>query len=222
MTWVLLAIVVILLVIIGVLVARQQRSRRLKDEFGPEYGRVVAERGDQRAAEKELADRRQRVGKFEIRSLDPAARERYLAQWAAAQRYFVDEPVGAVGQAHELVQRVMHDRGYPVDEDFDQRTADISVEHPVVVENYRAAQGISIRAHNGQASTEQLRQAMVHFRALFDDLLAPDDVRQAQEASADELAHDNDGGAVPQQTDGAAVPQQTDGGAVPQQTTPRG
>jgi hypothetical protein len=200
MTWVLLVIVVVLLVIIGVLVARQQRSRKLKDDFGPEYGRVVAERGDQRAAEKELADRRQRVGKFEIRPLDPVARDRYLAQWAAAQRYFVDEPVGAVGQAHELVQRVMHDRGYPVDEDFDQRTADISVDHPVVVENYRAAHGISIRAHNGQASTEQLRQAMVHFRALFDDLLAPGDGGQADEASADELARNNDGGAVPQQT----------------------
>ena len=199
MIWVLLAVVVVLLVIVGVLVARQQRSRRLKDEFGPEYRRVVAERGDQRAGEKELADRRQRVGKFEIRPLDPAARERYLAQWEAAQRYFDDEPVGAV-PANELVQRVMHDRGYPVDEDFDQRTADISVEHPVVVENYRAAHGISIRAHNGQASTEQLRQAMVHFRALFDDLLAPGDVRQADDASATELAHDNGGGAVPQQT----------------------
>jgi hypothetical protein len=197
---VLLAVVVVLLVIIGVLVARQQRSRRLKDEFGPEYGRVVAERGDQSAAEKELTDRRQRVGKFEIRSLDPATRERYLAQWAAAQRYFVDQPVGAVGRAHELVQRVMRDRGYPVDDDFDQRAADISVEHPAVVENYRAAQGISIQAHNGQASTEQLRQAMVHFRALFDDLLAPGDMRQAHEGAADELAHDNDGGAVPQQT----------------------
>ena len=131
MTWVLLAVVVVLLVVIGVLVARQQRSRRLKDEFGPEYGRVVAERGDQRAAEKELAGRRQRVDKFEIRPLDPATRERYLEQWAAAQRYFVDEPADAVGQAHELVQAVMHDRGYPVDEDFEQRTADISVEHPV-------------------------------------------------------------------------------------------
>lgn len=200
MIWVLLAIVVVLLVIIGVLVVRQQRSRRLKDEFGPEYGRVVAERGDQRAAEKELADRRQRVGKFEIRPLDSGVRERYLEQWAAAQRYFVDEPVGAVGEAHELVQRVMHDRGYPVDDDFDQRTADISVDHPGVVENYRAAHRISIRAHNGQASTEQLRQAMVHFRALFDDLLAPGDTGQAHEASADELAHDNHGGAVPQQT----------------------
>jgi hypothetical protein len=200
MIWVLLAVVVVLLVIIGVLVVRQQRSRRLKDEFGPEYRRVVAERGDQRAAEKELADRRQRVGKFEIRPLDPAARDRYLAQWAAAQRYFVDEPVGAVGQAHELVQLVMHDRGYPVDEDFDQRTADISVDHPAVVENYRAAHGISIRAHNGQASTEQLRQAMVHFRVLFGDLLAPGDTGQADEAAAGGLARDNRGGAVPQQT----------------------
>ena len=200
MIWVLLAVVVVLLVIIGVLVARQQRSRRLKDEFGPEYRRVVAERGDQRVAEKELADRRQRVGKFEIRPLEPAARERYLAQWAAAQRYFVDEPGGAVGRAHELVQRVMHDRGYPVDEDFERRTADISVEHPVVVENYRAAHAISIRATNGQATTEELRQAMVHFRTLFDDLLAPGDARQTDEASATERAHDNGGGAVPQQT----------------------
>ena len=94
----------------------------------------------------------------------------------------------------------MHDCGYPVDEDFDQRTADLSVEHPAVVENYRAAHGISIRAHNGQASTEQLRQAMVHFRALFDDLLAPGEVTQADQASATGPAHDNGGGAVPQQT----------------------
>ena len=205
MVWVLLAVVVVLLVIIGVLVARQQRSRRLKDEFGPEYRRVVAERGDQRAAEKELADRRQRVGKFEIRQLDPVTRERYLEQWAAAQRYFVDEPVGAVGQAHELVQRVMHDRGYPVDEGFEQRTADISVEHPAVVENYRAAHGISVRARTGQASTEQLRQAMVHFRALFDDLLAPGDAGKTNHVSATEHTHDD-----------AGV------GAVPQHTTPRG
>ena len=200
MVWVLLAVVIVLLVIVGVLVARQQRSRGLKDEFGPEYGHVVAERGDQRAAEKELADRRQRVGKFEIRALDPATRGRYLEQWGSAQRSFVDKPVGAVGQAHDLVQRVMHDRGYPVDDDFEQRTADISVEHPEVVENYRAAHGISVRARNGQASTEQLRQAMVHFRALFDDLLAAGDAEQADDASAAEPARENVGGAVPQQT----------------------
>jgi hypothetical protein len=200
MVWVLLAVVIVLLVIVGLLVARQQRSRNLKDEFGPEYGHVVAERGDQRAAEKELVDRRERVGQFEIRPLDPATRGRYLEQWGSAQRSFVDEPVGAVGQAHELVQRVMHDRGYPVDEDFEQRTADISVEHPVVVENYRAAHGISVRARNGQASTEQLRQAMVHFRALFDDLLAPGDAEQASDAPATERARDDGGGAVRQQT----------------------
>ncbi len=199
MTWVLLAVVVVLLVIIGVLVARQQRSRRLKDEFGPEYGRVVAERGDQQAAEKELADRRQRVGRFEIRPLEPAARERYLEQWGASQRYFVDEPVTAVGQAHELVQRVMRDRGYPVDEDFEQRAADISVEHPDVVENYRAAQEISLRASGGEASTEELRQAMVHFRALFDDLLAPGDAGQAHAAAEGEAAGKGDEDAVPTQ-----------------------
>jgi len=199
MIWVLIAVVVILLVIVGVLVAREQRSRRLKDEFGPEYGRVMAEQGDQRAAERELADRRQRVETFEIRPLDPAARERYLEQWAAAQRYFVDEPVDAVGHAHELVQRVMQDRGYPIAEGFEQRTADISVEHPAVVENYRAAQGISVRARHGQASTEQLRQAMVHFRALFDDLLAPGNARRAEDAST-ALAHDSGGGAITQQT----------------------
>jgi hypothetical protein len=200
MIWVLVALVVILLVIVGVLVARAQRSRRLRAEFGPEYGRVVAQRGDQRAAEKELVDRRERVDRFEIRPLDPVARERYSAQWGAAQRYFVDEPVDAVGQAHELVQRVMRDRGYPVDEDFEQRTADISVEHPAVVENYRAAEAISVRAHNGEANTEQLRRAMVHFRALFDDLLAPGDLGAGDDGSASGLAQRNGGGVVARQT----------------------
>jgi signal transduction histidine kinase len=200
MIWVLVAVVVVvLLVIVGVLVARAQRSRKLEAEFGPEYSRVVAQRGDQRAAERELDNRRQRVETFEIRALDPAAREGYQEQWAAAQRYFVDKPVNAVDRADELVRRVMHDRGYPVDEDFEQRTADISVEHPAVVENYRAAHGISVRARNGQASTEQLRQAMVHFRALFDDLLAPGDAGTADGAST-AVAHESGRGAVTQQT----------------------
>jgi hypothetical protein len=176
--WVLLAVIIVLLAIIGLLVARQQRSRRLKDDFGPEYSRVVAKHGDQRSAEQELASRRQRLDQFEIRPLEPAARERHMDRWGAAQRRFVDEPVAAVGEAHVLVQQVMHERGYPVEEDFEQRAADISVEHPDLVENYRAANEISIQAHNGQASTEQLRQSMVHFRALFDDLLAPGDTAQ--------------------------------------------
>jgi hypothetical protein len=179
MIWVLLAVIVVLLIVIGLLVARQQRSRRLRDDFGPEYGRVVAARGDQRSAEQELARRRERVDQFEIRPLEPAARERYAERWLAVQRAFVDDPRGAVGEAHLLVQQVMHERGYPVDEDFDQRSADLSVKHPEVVENYRAAHVISVAAQKGKASTEQLRKSMVHFRALFDDLLAPQDGRSA-------------------------------------------
>jgi hypothetical protein len=195
MTWVLLAVVVVLLAIIGVFVARQQRSRKLKGDFGPEYKRVVAERGDQRSAERELAGRRRRLDQFEIRQLDPAARERYLKRWKAAQRSFVDEPDTAVLEAHELVQQVMHDRGYPVDEDFEQRAADVSVEHPDVVDNYRAAHAISIRARSGQASTEQLRQSMVHFRALFDDLLGPGEAAQPGDGDSND-----EGAAAPHTT----------------------
>jgi hypothetical protein len=188
MIWVLVAVVVVLLVIIGVLVAQQRRSRGLKADFGPEYNRVVTERGDQRSAERELAERRKRVSEFEIRPLPPADRERYMERWGAAQRRFVDEPAAAVSEAHQLVQQVMHDRGYPVDDDFEQRAADVSVEHPDVVENYRAANSISLRAERGQANTEQLRQAMVHFRALFDDLLAPGDGTPARDGDSSERA----------------------------------
>lgn len=179
MIWVLVAVVIVPLVVVGAVLARQQRSRKLRRDFGPEYGRVVAQHGDQRAAEQELAGRRQRVEQFEIRSLDAGARRHYLQHWASVQREFVDDPSGAVGQARVLVQQVMHDRGYPVDDDFDQRAADISVRHPDFVQNYRAAHGISIAASKGQATTEQLRESMVRFRALFDDLLATDDTRQS-------------------------------------------
>jgi hypothetical protein len=191
MTWVLVGVVVVLLVVVGLLLARQRQSRQLKQGFGPEYQRTVEQHGDQRSAEKELRDRRRRVQKFEIRPLDPSSRERYTERWGATQRNFVDEPVAAVGEAHALVQEVMRERGYPVDEDFEQRAADISVDHPELVENYRAAHQISLDARNGQASTEQLRQSMVHYRALFEDLLTPgDDERTdaAQRASEPEPA----------------------------------
>jgi len=181
MIWVLVGVIVVLLAVVGLLLVRQRRSRQLKQDFGPEYRRTVAERGDQRAAEKELADRRRRVEKFEIRPLDPASRERYSERWSATQREFVDEPAAAVGEAHALVQEVMRERGYPVEDDFEQRAADISVEHPTVVENYRAAHQISVRARDGGASTEQLRQSMVHFRALFDDLLSRGGEQQTSE-----------------------------------------
>jgi hypothetical protein len=181
MIWVLVAVVVVLLFVIGLLVARQRRSSNLKAGFGPEYERVVAQKGDQRTAERELVERRQRHQKFVLRPLGPEVRHEYARRWQATQRHFVEEPVAAVGAADALVRDAMRERGYPVDDDFEQRAADISVDHPVVVENYRAAVDISARATRGAASTEDLRQAMVHFRALFDDLLAsPDETSQAE------------------------------------------
>jgi hypothetical protein len=190
MIWVLVAVIVVLLVVVGLLVARQQRSRQLKQGFGPEYDRVVEERGDQRSGERELLERRQRHEQFEIRPLEPAIRQDYLQRWEATQRHFVDEPGGAVDEADVLVQQVMHDRGYPVESDFEQRAADISVEHPVVVDNYRAAHAISTRARSGQASTEQLRQSMVHFRALFDDLLTPADPSPPDDGDQSDNPHE--------------------------------
>ncbi len=183
MIWVLVAIVVVLVVVVAVLVARERRSRRLREGFGPEYDRVLAERGDQRKAETELAGRRERRAPFEILELEPSARAEYLERWRIAQRRFVDEPSAAVGEADRLVTEVMHDRGYPVDENFEQRAADVSVDHPVLVENYRAAHSISLRATRGQASTEDLRQAVVHFRSLFADLLDPEDSPHAGDGS---------------------------------------
>jgi hypothetical protein len=172
MVWVLVGVVVVLLLVIGALFVRQRRSQRLKQGFGPEYERVIAEQGDRRAGEKELLERRKRHDRLEIRPLEESAREDYRQRWEATQRRFVDRPDAAVGQASVLVRQVMRERGYPVDDDFEQMAADVSVEHPGVVENYRAAHVISARAAGGQASTEDLRQAMVHFRALFDELLA--------------------------------------------------
>lgn len=188
MIWVLVGVIVVLVVLLlvsgGFLLRRQQRSKQLKQDFGPEYRRAVAEHGDEGAAEKELTDRRRRVEKFEIRPLDSASRERYTERWGATQRYFVDEPVTAVGEAHGLVQEVMRERGYPVEDDFDRRAADLSVEHPNVVEHYRAAHEISLQARDGRASTELLRQSIVHFRALFEDLLAPGDDERASEGES--------------------------------------
>lgn len=206
MIWVLVGVVVVLLVVIGLLLVRQQRSRQLKQDFGPEYRRAVAEHGDQRAAEKDLSDRRRRVEKFDIRPLDPASRERYTERWTATQRYFVDEPATAVGEAHALVQEVMRERGYPVEDDFERRAADISVDHPNVVENYRAAHQISLQARDGQASTEQLRQSMVHFRALFDDLLTRDDEQRPDDH---QTADAPDRGSQPERGEETAVSDQT-------------
>jgi hypothetical protein len=166
--WILIAVLVI--VVIGVVawsLSRRRKSARLRERFGPEYDRTVGELGEQRAAEAELAAREKKRKKLDIVELTPEARQAHAATWQIVQAEFVDAPQDAVGKAERLVTRVMRERGYPID-DFDQRAADISVDHPDVVENYRSAHMIYQR-HD--ISTEDARQAFVHYRALFDRLL---------------------------------------------------
>jgi hypothetical protein len=187
--WILIAaIVVIAATAIAIVVARSANSRkrtaRLKERFGPEYERTLGETGEQRAAEDELAARQRRRDKLDIVALSPQARERYAASWRAVQTAFIDNPSSAVGDADRLVIEVMRERGYPI-EDFDQRAADISVDHPAVVDNYRAAHRISLSQQQGNVDTEQERQAFVHYRALFEKLLETDkDQDNSQEARA--------------------------------------
>jgi hypothetical protein len=169
LTFVLIAVVIVIAVA-ALLIMRKRRSDQLKQRFGPEYDRAVLQHGDARHAETVLADRAKRVEKFSIRALPPGDRERYAEEWANVQKRFVDDPAVAVTQADKLVTKVMTARGYPMS-DFEQRTADISVNYPGVVQNYRSARTIVVRHNKGQSTTEDLRQAMVHFRSLFDELL---------------------------------------------------
>ncbi len=179
MLYVILVILVIALLVAALVIMRQRRSQELQERFGPEYEREVGERGDRGEAEAELRERTRRREALEIRELEPAAQDRYAERWRNAQRRFVDQPGPAVGEADGLVMEVMEARGYPVADDFERRAADVSVDHPQVVEHYRAAHAISQRATGGEAETEDLRQAMVHFRALFEELLGPDGRRDA-------------------------------------------
>src|SRR5664279_2985070 len=168
-----LVVVVVLVVVVAiVLYARKRKNTTagLKNRFGPEYDRAVRQHGSERKAEAKLADREMRVDVMKLRDLDVTERERYLAQWQAVQSRFVDFPKGAVTEADELVCSLMQRRGYPVTE-FDQRAADISFDHPLVVENYRSAHNIALRLGRGEASTEELRTAMIHYRSLFDELV---------------------------------------------------
>ena len=165
-------------VIIGAAVAaglwlrarQQRRSSRLQEGFGPEYDRAVQEFGNTARAERELAARQRRVQKLDVRLLTPQERDRFGAAWAAVQHRFVDDPRGAVTEAHQLVKSLMSTRGYPID-DFEQRVADLSVDHSSVVQHYRAARILARTNEAGNATTEDLRQAMVHYRILFADLL---------------------------------------------------
>lgn len=148
----------------------QMRSRRLKEQFGPEYDRTVKQSRDRNIAEAELETREQRVKKYRIVPLSEADRAHYQHAWDRVQNRFVDDPRGATTDADKLIFEVMERRGYPVN-GFEQAAADLSVEYPVVVENYRAASGIARRNREGQAGTEDLRQALIHYRALFQELL---------------------------------------------------
>src|SRR5271157_4058896 len=160
---VLAAVAILIIAAPAWMYARKRRSRTadLRQKFGPEYERALREHGSERKAEAKLADREKRVEELNIRDLDPMERERFSKRWESVQSRFVDSPKGAVAEADDLVSSLMKTRGYPVS-DFDQRAADISVDHPRVVENYRFAHGIALRVGKNEATTEDLRMAMIH------------------------------------------------------------
>jgi hypothetical protein len=166
----LIALAALVVIAVVIAMAANRRSQRLRERLGPDYERMVDQGDSRRRVESELATRQRRVARLDIRPLDPEARDEYARQWRDTQARFVDEPAEAVRAADRLVADVMRDRGYPVEE-FEQREADISVDHPQVVANYRAAHGISMAAEHGRAATEDLRQAMVHYRDLFEEFL---------------------------------------------------
>ena len=168
------AAVVVVLIIAGLAWLFVRKRRRtttagLQRKFGTEYDRAVLEHGSARKAEEKLADREERVEKLNIRDLDPEEHDRFVKRWESVQSRFVDSPKGAVTEADDLVSLLMKARGYPVS-DFDQRAADISVDHPRVMENYRSAHEIALRVGRNEATTEQLRTAMIHYRSLFEEL----------------------------------------------------
>jgi hypothetical protein len=163
-------VVLVLLGVIGFLLYQRQRTRQLQERFGPEYDRTVATAGDSRRGEAELAAREKRVQELDTRPLTLEEQDRFSASWQDIQARFVDEPGTAIGDADALIQEVMRARGYPVG-DFEERAADLSVDHSNVVTNYRSAHRVALRHAEGQASTEELRQALMSYRTLFAELL---------------------------------------------------
>jgi FtsZ-interacting cell division protein ZipA len=173
--WIVIAVAVVIVILaIAWSAMRAKRTRALQDSFGREYDRTVDQAGDRRAGEQELRDRQKQHEQLDIRPLSPESRDRYVQRWQATQSRFVDDPRGAVAEADTLVQEVMQERGYPT-KDFERRVADISVDHPNLVEKYRTANGIARASESGEASTEDMRHSVRHYRALFDELLETDD-----------------------------------------------
>jgi hypothetical protein len=176
--WIVIAIAAAIVVVALAYVAwSARRTKTLRDRFGPEYERVTREAESKREAESELAERAQRREQLEIRPLEPSAQQGYLHRWEEVQARFVDDPDEAVGSADELIQEVMRDRGYPI-QDFEQRAADLSVDHPEVVGHYRSAHAIATAGGTGDERTEDLRRGMMHYRALFSDLLIAEPKRE--------------------------------------------
>lgn len=173
-TWGWIVLVIAIVVVVAAFIAwsgmRRRRSEELRAGFGPEYDRTVDRTGDQSKAEAELLARKQRHDELDLRPLSPGTRTGFMSAWHDTQADFVDDPPGAINDADRLIQSVMRERGYPV-EDFDERASIISVDHPLVVERYRRAHAITVANRGGEATTENLRRAMQDYRALFVELV---------------------------------------------------
>jgi hypothetical protein len=171
-TWIIILIIAVIVVaaVVGYVLQQRRRSQRLRSRFGPEYERAVHEQGSAANAERALLAREKRMEKVHIRSLSPAEHDRFADQWREVQARFVDDPAGSIRAADRLVYDVMLARGYPMG-DFEHRAEDISVDHPHVVRNYRSAHEIALSEKEGKASTEDLRQGLVYYRDLFDELI---------------------------------------------------
>ena len=174
-----IAVAAVLLIGVAIWYARKRRSDQLSYRFGPEYERTIEETGDRRKAEANLAEREKRVQALSIRPLDAEERDRYNAQWRKVQADFVDDPSAAISEADGLLGEVMTARGYPV-RDFDQVAEDLSVDHSLVVQHYRAAHEVALRHEQGQADTEALRRAMIHYRELFGELVQDEPAEESR------------------------------------------
>ena len=175
-TTTIILVAIVFLVVGGLLamaVMRLQRSRRLRERFGPEYDRIIKEAGDKQKAESELEARLAHVEALQIRSLSAEEVNRFVLDWQATQAEFVDEPLASIQKADRLIREVMKAKGYPI-EDFEQRAADISVDYPELVTDYRGLHMIAVKEEDDKVSTEEMRQAMVHGRALFENLVSTD------------------------------------------------
>ena len=175
--WIVIAVAVVLVLVVVVMaMSRKRRRAHLRGRFGSEYGRTVDDAGNRRAAERDLREREAKHDELELHPLSEASRQRYTQQWTEMQSAFVDRPQVAVAEADRLITDLMRERGYPVD-DFETRSQLVSVDHPDVVQNYRTAHTIAARNIEGRTSTEDLRQAVISYRALFEEMLLDDDER---------------------------------------------